>query len=604
MDNSVKINPKKLTWDLSPLYASDNDPQIESSLKEVEAANNRFIKKWQNRDDYLTDETVLKPALDEYEKLERNYGTDGKAGYYFSLRLSQNQTDPQIRGRVNQIMEFGNRIRNEIRFFELRLAKINPQTQRLFLRSQLLKPYQHFLERLFEESKHLLSDQEEKILTLKYPTSYFNWVHMLDGFLAKEEAEVLLEDGKTANKNFSEILSLINSPKKRVRDKAGQAFNQILAKYLDVAESEINSVLANKKVDDELRLFTRPDASRILADDYDTETVDTLVKAVSSHFQIAQKYYELKAKLLKLPKLAYHERNVPFGKVNKKYSFEDSTKLVYEVLNSLDPEFGEIFLRFVENSQYDVYPAKGKRGGAFCAYGLISQPTYLLLNHTDLLQDVLTLAHETGHGINDELMKTQNSLNFGTPLSVAEVASTFMEDFVLERILKEADDELKLTIMMTKLNDDVSTIFRQIACFMFEQELHQKFRETGFLSKDQIGQLFQKYMSSYMGKSVEQSKGSENWWVYWSHIRNYFYNYSYANGLLISKALQSSVRKDPKFISKVKEFLATGSSEAPQKTFKRLGIDVKDETFWNQGLEEINQLLKETTKLAKKLNKI
>jgi oligoendopeptidase F len=179
-----------------------------------------------------------------------------------------------------------------------------------------------------------------------------------------------------------------------------------------------------------------------------------------------------------------------------------------------------------------------------------------------------------------------------------------MEDFVLREILRHSDDELRLAIMMTKLNDDVSTVFRQVACYNFETELHSEFRQKGYLSKEEIGKLFKKHMSSYMGDFVEQSEGSENWWVYWSHIRHFFYVYSYASGLLISKSLQSSVKNNPGFILKVKDFLSAGLSDSPRNIFMRLGIDISDREFWGNGLEEVESLLEETTSLARKLRKI
>jgi oligoendopeptidase F len=179
-----------------------------------------------------------------------------------------------------------------------------------------------------------------------------------------------------------------------------------------------------------------------------------------------------------------------------------------------------------------------------------------------------------------------------------------MEDFVLEDILQEADDELRFAIMMAKLNDDVSSIFRQVACYRFEQELHSEFRRAGYLSKEEIGSLFQKHMAAYMGHAVEQSPGSENWWVYWHHIRYFFYVYSYASGLLISKSLQNTVKKDPAFIGQVMEFLSAGSSDSPKNIFGRLGIDISDGTFWDKGLDEVENLLNETARLAAKLGKI
>ena len=596
---------KQITWNFKQLFESDNDRQIEEKRKIVEQKSYEFINRWKNRKDYLRDPAILKQSLDEYEGWKRNYGADGSEGYYFWLRTMQDQNNPDLKAKFNKIENFSKKIENDIQFFHLRIAKISGKHQKKFLEYDGLKDYKHFLERIFAESRYLLSEPEEKILNLKASTSYSNWVKMTSGFLSREEREVIAEDGRKNTKTFSEILSLMNSKDKKIRDSAAKAFNDILSKNVDIAEAEINSVLANKKIDDELRKVSRPDLARHISDDIDTEIVDTLIKSVSERFYISSRYYELKAGLMKVKKLKYHERNVEYGNINRKYSYKKSNKLIFRVFKNLDGKFADILAGFTGNGQIDVYPRKGKANGAFCAYQLISQPTYILLNHTDKLGDVLTLSHELGHGINNELIREkQNALNFGTPTSTAEVASTFMEDFVLQDLLKQADDELRLAIIIKKINDDVSTIFRQVACYKFEQELHQQFRQKGYLSKKEIGRLFRKHMSSYMGDFVEQSPGSENWWVYWDHIRSFFYVYSYAGGLLISKSLQNSVKDNPKFIKKVKKFLSAGLSDSPKNIFKKLGVDITDKSFWDRGLTEVENLLQEATKLAEKLGKI
>ena len=227
------------------------------------------------------------------------------------------------------------------------------------------------------------------------------------------------------------------------------------------------------------------------------------------------------------------------------------------------------------------------------------------MNFAGRIDDVVVIAHEFGHAINDEMMKNkQNALNYGTPTSTAEVASVFMEDFVIQEVIKHADDELRLAILMERLNRDIATIQRQIACYMFEQELHKTHREKGYLSKDEIGKLFKKHMHAYMGEYVEQSPGSENWWSNWWHIRNFFYTYSYAFGGLISKSLQNLVKKDHNNIEHVKEFLSTGLSDSPRNIFMKMGIDITKEGFWNNGLDEIESTLNEAERLAKKLGKI
>jgi oligoendopeptidase F len=596
---------KQTVWNLNPLFASDNDPLMGKKRDLLERESYTFINTWKDRTDYLENPEVLRHALDHYESWQRRFGTDGDEGYYFLLRTHQDQNDPRLKARFNKIEEFSRKVENDSQFFRLRIASIRREDQIKFLHHDALKRYRHFLERIFAESRYHLSEPEEKILNLKSATSYSNWTKMTAGFLSKEDRPVVMENGRKRTCPFAEITSLMNSKKKRTRDSASAAFNDILNRNVDLAEAELNSILANKKIDDELRGTPRPDSLRHLSDDIESEIVDTLIGSVSGRFDIASLFYKLKAKIFKVRKLKYHERNVEYGEVAKRYPYAKSVNFVHGVLKKLDDQFADIFERFIENGQIDVYPGKGKDSGAFCTHHLITQPTYILLNHTSKLHDVLTIAHEVGHGINNELIKDKHhALDFGTPTSTAEVASTFLEDFVLEDILREADDEMRLAIMMAKLNDDVSSIFRQVACYRFEQDLHGEFRKRGYLSKEEIGKLFQKHMAAYMGPAIEQSPGSENWWVYWHHIRHFFYVYSYASGLLISKSLQNKVKKDPAFIGKVKEFLSAGLSDSPKNIFGRLGIDIADRTFWDRGLDEVEDLLRETTLLAVRLRKI
>ncbi len=601
------VSTKKLptSWNLSPLYGNDSDPLMEKRRAEMKEKSYRFINTWKNRNDYLNKPAVLKEALDEYDKWMKLYAYGADEMYYFDLRTSQDENNPELKAKYAKIEEFTLKIQNDIQFFTLNISRIAVPVQKIMLTYKPLTPYKHYLKKLFDESNYILSDKEEKILNLKSITSYGNWVKLTSGFLAKTTKKMIDEQGKSEEMPFTRLLGLLESRHKPARDSAGHAIHEILRSYADVAEAEINSVLMNKKIDDELRGFKRPDSSRHLADDIESDIVDVVIDSVSKRFAVAQRFYTLKSRVLGIKKLKYHERNIPIGDIEKKYTYRDTVDFITRVFSKLDSQFTAIFQGFVKNGQIDVYPAKGKRSGAFCAHYLLSEPTYILLNHTDKLTDVLTLAHEMGHGINNELVRaSQNALNFGTPTSTAEVASTFMEDFVLEELLHTADDETKFAIMMKKLNDDISSIFRQIAAYTFEQELHTEFRQQGYLSKEVIGALFQKHMASYMGPSVEQSPGSENWWVYWNHIRYFFYVYSYASGLLISKALQHKVRSDKHFISDVKTFLSAGKSKSPREIFSDLGIDISKKSFWDEGIQEIERLLLDTEHLAKSLKKI
>ncbi len=320
MIKSSKI--KKTVWNLKPLFENDNDSLIRKERKEVEQKSYKFINKWKDRQDYLKNPAILKKALDEYEQWQKFYGEGGKEWYYFWLRTKQDQNDPALRAKFNKIDDFRKKIQNDIQFFTLRITRISPKIQKKFLKYKGLKEYKHSLERLFAESKYLLTEPEEKILNLKSGTSYSNWVKMTSGFLSKEEREVLLENGKKGKKNFSEIMSFLDSKKKPVRDFAAKSFNDILEKHSDAAEIEINSIFDDKKINDELRKMSRPDLDRHISDDIDSKVVDALIDSVSKKFGISKKYYELKAKLMGVKKLEYHERNVPYGNIDKKYSYK------------------------------------------------------------------------------------------------------------------------------------------------------------------------------------------------------------------------------------------------------------------------------------------
>ncbi len=595
----------KTQWDLTPLLQNDSDATFEAEKKRVEEESHQFINKWKDREDYLTDERVLREALDEYEYWVKVSGVNGNLGHYYGLKKELDQVNAGLKARLQKANDLGNTISNAIQFFTLKLGKVDKESQAKFLASPLLSPYKHYLEKLFLQGKYLLSDPEEKIINLKWATSHSNWVDMVSGFIADEEEVALTEEGKKEKLPFSKLLKLVNSPDKAVRDSAGKAVNTILKRQVKVTEAEYNAIINNWKIEDELRGRDRPDLARHLSDDLESSVVDVLVAAVTKNNAIAHRYFGIKAKILGQDKLKYYERGATYGSVKVKYPYEQSLELVRRVFEGLDPQFAKILMTAHENGCVDVFPKKGKESGAFCSHDLIGSPTYVLLNHSERLRDVTTLAHEFGHAINYELIKEkQNALNFALSLATAEVASTFMEDFVLRELMKEADDEMRLSLLLSTLDEEIASTFRQVACYRFEQAAHKSVREKGYLSHKEIGALFKKYMAEYLGDFVELSEGSENWWVYWSHIRNFFYVYSYASGSLISKALQTSVKTDPTFISKVKEFLAAGISDSPKNIFARMGVDITDEAFWDKGLGEIDQAVSEIEALAKKLGKI
>jgi oligoendopeptidase F len=593
------------TWNLESYTRKfSNQDAIETELARLKSETDAFRTSWSTRTSEFSNPQILKQAIDAYEAWSTACGNCGALGYYAWLEMQLDSTSNDNKARYAKVMQVATELGNSVQFFTLALGKLSTDDQTRLLADESLAEYHHFLARIFESAKHHLSEEAERILNLKSTTAYERWVQLLSDRLDQESRTVLTEDGEV-EKPFNDIFGLLQSTNEAVRDSAAAAITSVLDQYAPIAEVELNAVLQDKKVNDDLRGFTRPDAARHHSDDVSSEVVDAMMSAVAEYNSIAHDLYALKAELLGKSSLKYHERNVPIGTVEKAYPFEDAATLVSETLHSIDTEFGDIFDMFTREGRIDVLPRKGKSGGAFCVYWNIAEPVYVLLNHTGKLTDVLTIAHEMGHAINDEMMrKAQRELYFSTSLATAEVASTFMEDFVLERLLADADDELRLSLAMKRLDDDISTIHRQVACYQFERSLHDAIRSESYLSRERIGELFTSAMQTYMGSAVEQPAWAADWWIYWSHIRRYFYVYSYASGLIISKSMQAMVRADRSNIALVKQFLSAGASKSPQDLFADMGIDITDTAFWKQGLESIRMHLEETRELAKRMGKM
>ena len=595
---------RQTQWDLSGLGSGINDPDFLAERQALAKKCASFARKWKKNKKFLTDEVVLKKALREYEKL----GTMGtRELMYIFLSRQVDSTSIRLQKAEKKAEEFFQNCNKEIRFFTLDLGMTDTKHQKIFLKSPLLVSYKNFLKNIFDQAKYRLTEKEEHILSLKQGVSHGNWASMLEQFLSKQTRTVfVLEQGKVVKKeqSFADIQSLIHSSNARVRKKAAQAVNDILSQHADIAEKEFNSILENKKINDDLRGYDRPDHSRILSDDINFEIVDTMTEVVTDNFKLAKDFYKLKSQLLKKDKLAYHERNVSVGDIQQEFTYEKSVDIVAESMQNIDAEFLDIYQDMIQGNRIDVLPRVGKRGGAFCAYWGHADPVYIMLNHTNRVTDVTTLAHEMGHAIHATLTKKESPINYHTPMFVAEIASNFCEEYVFDRITQELSEKEQLILNMEKIGSAISSIMRQVAGYNFEREIHDLFREEGYISKDHIGKIFTKHMKSYMGPAVSQDVGSENWWIYWSHFRRPFYVYSYASGLLLANAMRAKVAENQEYISSVKKFFSTGTSIPPQELFDSIGIDITDPNFWQSGIDEIKDLLKETKKLAKKLGKI
>lgn len=578
----MAIKNIKTEWDLSLLYKGNNDPQIEKDLRTVESAYDNFAKKYSGREDFLNDENKLKEVLVDFEKLRGDFAST-KSYLYFSYKTDLNSKDKESEAKLNLISERLNKLSNKVVFFSIVLSKIPLELQKKFLKSEILASYRYFLKCIFDQSKHILSEKEEKIINLKTLPAYSLWVRGGEKILNKQEL-------KWKNKKIpvSEASSKIHSLPTKDRRALGDLINQKLKEISDFAESELNSVVIDKKIDDELRGFEKPYSATVLNYQNENSTVENLVSIVTKNFGIAHRFYKVKSKMLGLKTFEYSDRMAQAGKTSKKIPFEKAVEIVTKAFEKIDPIYAKTFQEFLQKGQIDVFPKVGKHGGAYCSSG-DNMPTFALLNHLPDFHSITTIAHEMGHAFHSKFSaENQPPLYRDYTTVTAEVASTFFENFIFDEVFPLLSPKEQVIALHDKINSSIQTIFRQIACFNFELDLHNQIREKGSLPKEEIAKLMNKHMSSYLGPLFKM-KDDGYFFVLWSHLRRFFYVYSYAFGEIVSNALYSIYKKDPSFEKSVRQFLSAGGSASPEEIFANIGIDVRKPEFFKEGLKKLEK---------------
>jgi oligoendopeptidase F len=581
----------KTEWDLTLLYKSEKDPLIQKDLEAFKKQCENFEKKYKNKTDWLSDENALLKALKEYESMLNQ--SDARPLFYYYYRRDLNSEDKTAEAQMNKLSTEFTQYANKLVFFSVSLGTIEIEKKKAFLQSEKLKHYHYFLKVLFDRGDHMLSEGEEKVLNLKSLPAHEMWVNATEKF---ENSRTVKFEGKEIP--LPEALEKISGLPMKKRHQLHKIAIEKLKEVGDFAEAEINAIYTDKKISDMLRDYKEPYSATVLGYENDEKTVMNLVDTVTRRFDISRRFYNLKKKLLKVSSLEYSDRSASIGDTKEKISFNEAYQMLQEVFAGADPEFKDILVRFVENGQVDAFPKPGKTGGAYCS-GSRGNPTFLLLNHIDNFKSYMTFAHETGHGIHTELSKNQPALYSDYVTSAAEVASTLMENFAFEYAFERLAEKDKIVALHDRIDDAIATIFRQIACFNFELELHRTIREKGSMSKEEIAALMNKNMKAYIGPAMKFTEEDGYFFVSWSHIRRFFYVYSYAYGHLISSALYRKYKADPSYMKEIKKFLSAGGSMSPDDIFKLIGINTRDPKFFEEGLKQIEEDIKRLEKLTK-----
>lgn len=581
----------KTEWNLKHLYKSDSDPQIERDMKAIEKAFATFEKKYRGTN-FTSTALKLKAALDDSAELDKLLN-GWKLLRYFSMRKDIDAENAVARAKAAHYDQRTTVARNKATFFRLELGKIPSFKQKQYLKDALLKDYRYLLKVIFDHAKHFLSEKEEQLANLLSQPAYSMWVDGQDKYLSS-----LTVQSKGKAISIGEATNIVHELPLNERHALHAEINKAMKEAGHYAEGEINAVYNFKKVMDELRGHKKPYSATVLSYENDEKTIEDMVALITKSFKISHRFYKLQAKLLGLKKMTLADRGVKLGKIQKKFEFSSALELVKNAFGQVDEKYSRFLHSFAENGQLDVSPKKGKTGGAYCSGGG-DLPTFILLNHTDSVNGVETLAHEMGHAFHTELSKVQPHYYREYSFASAEVASTFFEQLVIDRLEKELSKKEYAILLHKKIQGDISTIFRQIAFFNFELELHQRIRKEGELSKEEMAKLMSKHLKSYLGPSVEVSTDDGYSFVYIGHFRRFFYVYSYAFGQLVSRAMYERWKEDKSYIKKIEQFLSAGGSDSPENVFKSIGIDVSNPKFFQAGLKAIEKDIDKLEKLTK-----
>jgi len=581
-------------WDLGPLVDGEGRPGAERMLEEGKERASKFQAQYAGKVAEL-DAAGLETAMRELEEINELIG---RAGSYASLEFATDTADPTRGALLQLVQERATEIETLLLFFELEWAAVDDQDADELLASDKLERYRHHLASVRRYRPHLLSESEEKILAEKSISSQAAW-----GRLFGELVAALRVDLADKELTLEVALSRLQSPDRELRRTAADAVSAALEPGLRTRGFIYNTLVFDKSVEDRLRRYPNWLASRNLANEASDESVMALIKAVRGRYDIPQRWYRLKAKLLGVDRLADYDRSAPVLAEDIVYSWGDARDLVLDTYQSFSPVAGEVTRQFFDDRWIDAPVRPHKRGGAFCAYTVPSVHPYVMLNFTATRRDVLTMAHELGHGLHASLARRQGVFHQSTPLTLAETASVFGEELVFGRMLADvSDDERRLGLLAERVDGAIATVFRQMAMNRFEHLVHTRRRSEGELSADRINETWVETQSELFGDSVEITGGYRMWWSYVPHFMNTpGYVYAYAYGLLLALSVYSRyLDAGESFVPHYIELLSAGGSRSPEELAEIVGIDLTDPGFWDAGLALVEEQLAEAEALAAK----
>ena len=575
------------SWDLEPLVSGEGEEGVRRRMNEALELAKSFAERHAGKLGEL-DSAGLAAAMGALADVQELVG---RAGYYAALRFSTDTADPANGALMQWVQEQETAIQTTLLFFELEWAALPDERAEELLSGSGLDYVRHHLRNVRRYRDHLLSEPEERIVTEKSLTGSSAWQRLFEELTSVIEVELAPgEEGAEAPRVPLDVaLSRLQDADREVRRTSAEGVTAALAPGLRTRAFLFNTLLADKATEDRLRSYGSWLAARNLANEASDESVAALISAVRARYEIPRRWYRLKARLLGIERLADYDRMASVSEDDEvSFTYKQAKEIVLDCYGGFAPELGDLVRRFYQEHRIDAPVRPAKRGGAFCAGTVPSEFPYVLLNYTSRRRDVLTLAHELGHGVHFALAARQGIFQQHTPLTLAETASVFGETIVFGKLL-EADTSpaSRLALLAENLEDTIATVFRQVAMNRFEEMVHTTRREQGELSVERFGELWAESQEEMLGDSVEVTDGYRSWWSYIPHfIGSPGYVYAYAYGQLLALSVYQRYEElGAEMVPSYLQMLAAGGSKSPEEVAALVGIDLTDPGFWDAGLD-------------------
>ena len=574
-------------WDLSDLYTSPDSPRVTADLARAEQSAKGFALAHTGTLASLSG-AALAAVIVEYERIQEILG---RVASYAQLLFAGDSSDPSVGQFYQTVNERVTAISSNLIFFSLELNRLDDAVLETKLADPALARYRPWLRDLRVFRPHQLSDDLEKLTHERDLTANAAWSRLFDETVAAMRIKLNGEE-----LTVSDTLNKLSDRDRSVRETAGKAVGTAFGGNIRLFSLITNTLAKDKEIEDTWRHHARPTSYRNRANMVEDEVVDALATAVrDSYPRLSHRYYQMKAKWLGLPKLQHWDRNAPLPNDDDRLiEWPEAQKQVLDAYGAFSPELASVGRRFFDKPWIDARLKPGKSGGAFAHPTVPSVHPYLLLNYHGKTRDVMTLAHELGHGVHQVLAGPQGALMSSTPLTLAETASVFGEMLTFRSLLDSANPAQRRIMLASKVEDMLNTVVRQVAFYQFETLLHDE-RRKGELLPERIGELWMQVQTESLGPAFEFTPEYSVFWSYVPHfIHSPFYVYAYAFGDCLVNALYSVFQNGhPGFQAKYLDMLRAGGTKRHKELLAPFGLDASDPAFWNKGLDVISGFIDE-----------